>query len=412
MAYPIFRSFLQAGFECATHKIKSGNRLDLVRSTRHDELVLRDYRALAPFGIHTVREGARWHLIEKKPRTYDLGSLAVIFDAAQECGVEIILDLLHFGWPDHIDLFDPDFPKRFTEFTGEVVRFLRTRAMERVFLAPVNEISFVAWGAGDEAFLFPFCTGRGSEVKRILVKLAIESSALIRRELPKARLVAPEPVIHIVGDPAIPGSEIEAAMYRGAQFEAWDLISGKMAPELGGKPEYLDILGINFYDRNEWVHNSDVSLKRSDPRYQPFHQLLKEVWQRYQRPLFVSETGTEDDERPDWFNYICEEVLKAHAAGVPVHGICWYPIADHPGWEDNRYCANGLFGYANSEGHRPVYQPLAHAILKRQHSQAFKKFNRNTEHDYINDRSGVLFPSALELRVPEAPTPDEPLRPQ
>jgi hypothetical protein len=33
-----FRSFFLGGFECSTHRLRSGKRLDLIRSTRHDEL--------------------------------------------------------------------------------------------------------------------------------------------------------------------------------------------------------------------------------------------------------------------------------------------------------------------------------------------------------------------------------------
>ena len=30
------------------------------------------------------------------------------------------------------------------------------------------------------------------------------------------------------------------------------MLSGRTQPELGGKESYLDILGINYYDRNQW----------------------------------------------------------------------------------------------------------------------------------------------------------------
>ena len=84
------------------------------------------------------------------------------------------------------------------------------------------------------------------------------------------------------------------------------MLSGRMSPELGGRPEYLDIIGINFYDRNEWVHN-DEPITRDDPRYRPFHQILLDVSERYRRPMFISETGAEDEARASWFNYVADE---------------------------------------------------------------------------------------------------------
>jgi hypothetical protein len=405
----LFRSFFQAGFECSTHIMGMRNRLDLIASTRHDRFARQDFNLLIPFGMRTVREGARWHLIESQPGRYNFDSLDVILDPAEEAGIEVILDLFHFGWPDHIDIFGPEFVGSFGQFTRALVRRLKERGWNRPFLVPVNEISFMSWGAGDKGFVFPFAVGRGDELKRILVRAAIRTSQVILDELPGARLVSPEPMIHIVGDPGVEGSEADAKRYRNAQFQAWDMLSGNAAPELGGRPEYLDVLGVNYYDRNQWVHNSDVSLKRNDPRYLPFRQLLEEAWSRYRRPMVISETGAEDDTRPDWFLYICREVSAAIDAGVPMNGICLYPILNHPGWEDNRHCFNGLFDYADDEGRRQIYKPLAQAILQAQRTGEFRGRDKQTHDDEYSRRSNMLFASSLGIRVPTTSAPDEPL---
>jgi hypothetical protein len=129
---------------------------------------------------------------------------------------------------------------------------------------------------------------------------------------------------------------------------------------------------------------ADISLQRDDSRYRPFRQILLEVWERYQRPMFVSETGTEDDARPSWLAYVCEEVLAAIDVGVPVHGICMYPIINHPGWEDDRHCCNGLFDYADARGSREIFKPLADALLKQQESGAFDTFATKPFHAQLS----------------------------
>jgi len=43
---PLFQSFYMGGFECATHRLRVGKRLDMVSVTRHDRFVLSDYRRL------------------------------------------------------------------------------------------------------------------------------------------------------------------------------------------------------------------------------------------------------------------------------------------------------------------------------------------------------------------------------
>ena len=401
----IFRTFLQAGFECSSHKRRSGERLDLLRATRHEYFAKRDYERLRAFGIETARIGARWHLIEHAPHEYNFESLAVFFDAACESGIELILDLLHFGWPDFVDPFSSSFPKHFGRFVRAVTRYVKARGGCCSMFVPVNEISFLSWAGGEVGAINPYAVGRGLELKRNLVRAAAVASEILLNELNRVRLVSAEPLIHIIGNPAVPGDETEAENYRISQFEAWDMLSGSSAPELGGRPEYLDILGANFYDRNEWVHNSST-LERNDPRYRPFSRILEEVWKRYRRPIFVSETGTEDDARAEWFNYVCEEVVAAHRLGIPVHGICIYPILNHPGWDDDRHCCNGLFDYADESGNRDTYWPLAHAILNQQH-----RLQRSYQvtHDAEQHRSDLFIPSAMGLCVSAATTSDEPL---
>lgn len=359
------------------------------------------------FGIQTVRTSARWHLIEERPGEYNFQSLDLLLDAAAETEIELVLDLLHFGWPDHIDVLSASFPSLFGRFVTAVARHLKARRDPCRKFAPVNEISFLSWGGGEAACLNPYETERAADLKRNLVRAAVIAGDILLNEFDRVRLIAPEPVIHIVGNPNIPGDDIEAENYRRAQFQAWDMLSGKLAPELGGRPEYIDIIGVNFYARNEWEHNAKVPLPRTDPRFRPFHKILEEVWNRYRRPMFVSETGTEDEARASWFNYVCDEVVLAHRLGLPVHGICIYPIVNHPGWEDDRHCCSGLFDYADESGNREIHWPLAQAILNQQ--PRLQKSYQAT-HDSEQHRSDLSFPSSMGIRFSAPAAPHEPFR--
>ena len=93
--------------------------------------------------------------------------------------------------------------------------------------------------------------------------------------------------------------------------------------------------------------------------------MLAEVHARYGRPLLLAETGIEAHERVGWMETVGREVRAALAAGVPVEGVCWYPIANHPGWEDDRHCPNGLLGYPDEAGRRPVFEPLADEMARQ-----------------------------------------------
>jgi len=62
----------------------------------------------------------------------------------------------------------------------------------------------------------------------------------------------------------------------------------------------------------------------------------------------------------------------AKEKGVPVEGICLYPIVNHPGWDDERHCHNGLWCYPDESGSREMYEPLAAEIKKRMSLQIEK----------------------------------------
>jgi beta-glucosidase/6-phospho-beta-glucosidase/beta-galactosidase len=286
--------------------------------------------------------------------------------AAREAGVQVIWDLCHYGWPEDIDLFKPEFVRRFAAFARSFARILANESDETPFFAPINEISFWAWAGGTCGFFNPFARGRGDELKAQLVRASIEAMEAIWSVTPGARFAHIDPMINVVADPTRPASQRDAVRAHQAQYEAWDMLSGRKNPHLGGHPRYLDLVGVNYYYNNQWMVGGQQITDRGHPQYRPVRHLLREVYERYRRPLFIAETGIEFDERPSWLRYIGNETRRAMAAGVPIEGICLYPIVNYPGWDDGRHCQNGLWDYVDERGEREVYEPLARELLRQQ----------------------------------------------
>jgi polysaccharide biosynthesis protein PelF len=380
----VFQSFWIGGFECSTHRLPrrramgdfAGQRLDLISSTRHDEFALEDYSRLQDVGIRTARDGVRWHLIEKTRHRYDFSSLLPMLKAARETQTQVLWDLFHYGWPDGLSIWGTAFVDRFARFARATAQVILEETGGPLFITPVNEISFVAWGGGDAGFLNPFAKRRGPELKAQLVRATVAAIEAVREVDPRARITHAEPIIHIAADPDYPEEAPAAEAYRQSQFQAWDMIAGRLCPELGGRPEYLDVVGVNYYSNNQWIHQDphlppsrrrkDVLLPPSHPLHRPVREMLTEVYERYRRPVFIAETGIEGDARPTWLRYIGQEARAAAAAGVELEGLCLYPIIDYPGWGDNRHCRTGLWGYADDEGRREIYEPLAGELSHQQ----------------------------------------------
>jgi hypothetical protein len=291
---PLFDSFWLAGFESACHINRAGRRLDMIASTQHDVQADVDYARLAEVGIRAARDGVRWHLVDRGGGRYDFSSLAPRAGAARRHGVQVIWTLCHYGWPDGLDVFAPAFVGRFARYCAAVARYLADHSDDVPFYTPVNEISFLAWAVGHRGMIHPFALGRDQELKRQLVRAAVAGCEAVWAVNPRARFVHGDPVIHVVPPRGRPDLADAATRQRAAQFDAWDMLAGRLHPELGGHPRYLDIVAVHYYHANQWEH-PDVRLRWEDTprdeRWVPLHRLLAEVYERYRRPFLMGETS-------------------------------------------------------------------------------------------------------------------------
>ncbi|MDQ3042094.1 MAG: beta-glucosidase [Acidobacteriota bacterium] len=360
-----FQSYLMGGFECSTHRNYTGKRLDVIAATRHEEFAEADYERLLSVGMRTARDGIRWHLIEREPFRYDFSSAVNQIRAARKTGIEIIWDLFHYGYPDDLDIFSEDFPVRFAAFAEAFIGFLSSEDSRVPFISPVNEISFYSWIAGQVGGFYPFARDRGDEMKRQLVRASIAAIDKIRLVRPEARFVQADPLINIIPESNLPEHISEAKNYHAAQYHSTDMLVGKSEPEIGGGEKYLDVVGVNYYSNNQWRQPGGGKIFLGDSDYRPFSEILLENYRRYNRPILIAETGIEGAARPEWFRYIFEQTEIAAANGVPIEGICLYPIVNHPGWDDDRHCLNGLWCYPDENGKREIYAPLAEEIQKQ-----------------------------------------------
>jgi hypothetical protein len=360
-----FQSFFLGGFECSSHRRQDGERLDLLAATKHTRLVVEDYQALSRHGISTVRDGLRWHLIETAPGHYDWSSLMPMLHAARGCGTQVIWDLCHYGWPDDLDIWSPAFVDRFASFAAAAAAVIRRETDGTPFYCPVNEMAFWAWAGGDVGRFNPCAQGRGPELNRQLVRAAIAGTRAVRSVDPRAKFVCAEPLINVLPSSAEPEHVHAAEAKRLSQFESIDLLTGRLEPELGGSPDLLDLVGMNYYPDNQWYLGGST-VPMGHYAYRPLSEMIKEAQQRYGLPFFLAETGAEGSSRAAWLSYVCAEVSEAIAQGVPVAGVCLYPVVDYPGWENERLCPVGLLSAPDAHGTRSPYSPLAQELRRQQ----------------------------------------------
>jgi hypothetical protein len=155
-----------------------------------------------------------------------------------------------------------------------------------------------------------------------------------------------------------------------AVFESWDMLSGKIMPDLGGSRKHLDIIGMNYYWTNQWELGRDEKpLPDNDPRRSSLVELIQTVYRRYGGELLITETAHVDDMRPQWLEYVASQTEALLDLGVPLRGVCLYPILGMPEWhEQTKWTQMGLWELSNCETglNRVICEPMLHALQKAQ----------------------------------------------
>jgi len=390
----MFRSFFFAGFECATGYNARGDWIDQVSATHHDKYADEDYHRLKEVGIYATREAVRWPIVDRRGK-YNYISVEPFLRASEKYGIDVVWDLFHYGYPGDLDIFSDEFVQRFADYCHATATFL-CRHSETCYFTPVNEPSYFAWAAGDAARFAPHCRGRAAELKVQAIRAAITGINAIWSAVPTARIVNVDPVCRVVAPVDRPDLEESARHYNeNVVYESWDMLCGRRLPELGGSRKHLDIVGVNYYWTNQWELGKDeVALAEGDPRLVPLRRLVTDVWERYGGELLITETAHVSEKRASWIEYVAQEAEAMLDEGVPLQGVCLYPILGMPEWhEPERWTSMGLWDIVihNQETlSREICSPMYEAL---RFAQRLEERHRARRVPHISEIDGMPLPA-------------------
>jgi len=379
-----FQTFFMGGFECADHINRSGERVNLLEETQHDIRVDEDYRLLSEIGIKTVREGICWSNVEKVSGQYDFSEVLYRMYAAERHGIQQIWDLIHFGYPEGIYPTHPKFCDRFVSLCQAFAKFYSANAKQPLLVVPVNEISFLAWHSGDVRGTVPFAVNSGWDIKYHLCKAAILGINALKAADPECRIILVEPLVEI----HLSNDETEADLHERNQhqFQAMDIISGRICPELGGDESMLDILGFNYYWNCQWQgFGETLPWPEIEIRRKPINKMLQDAYERYGKPIFISETGHFGCGRISWLEEVTRESITVMKNGVEFYGICIYPVTDRPDWDDLTSFSNcGIFDLDEHSNRIPEQDFIASIRVQQQLVEALERPSQPLRMNILN----------------------------
>jgi beta-glucosidase/6-phospho-beta-glucosidase/beta-galactosidase len=320
---------------------------------------------MAAMGIKTIRESIGWRVSQSDiDATLDLSRAILFAKSAKKHGIQVIWTFMHYGTPDGVNLRDDSFITYFIEYARQVAIALAPFSDKPIYNL-INEISFLSWAVAHTDHMHPYTDELdGFEMKVRLVKAVIGAIQAVKEVSPNARFLHVEPIMHVVPPSDRPELAAEAETFKSFQWQAFDLLKGTLCPEVGGRPEYLDLIGVNYYHNGQIeLHGDALDWKAPDPRRIPFSKMLEDAWKRYRQPLIISETGHFDEGRAPWLDEVLSEVHTAKRNGIPIQGVCIYPVLDRPCWHEPEVIVRTGLIQATDSG-RQYHRSSAKTILR------------------------------------------------
>jgi beta-glucosidase/6-phospho-beta-glucosidase/beta-galactosidase len=376
------------GIECSYPTIQHGTvRRDQLRECGHYDRYEEDLGLVKELGLNYLRYGLPYYSIHTGPGQYDWTFADLAMNEMQRLGIVPILDLLHFGVPDWIgDFQNPDLPVLFAEFCGAVAeRYPWVR-----YYTPVNEIYVTARISGkDGVWNEQLTTDRGFVTAlKHCVAASIMGTQQIAKRRPDCVIVQSESAEFTHSLVANPPAE--ALLDNELRFLSLDLLyanppsttvgmymmdNGLTRAEyawfMAGKPPGYQIMGNDYYGRNERIQLPDGSIQTSMDVL-GWYEITKEYYERYHLPVMHTETNVfEAEQGPVWLYKQWLSVLRMRRAGVPVVGFTWYSLIDQIDWDiqlaevKNTVNACGLYDLARKP--RPVAE--AYQTILREFGQ-------------------------------------------
>lgn len=330
--------------------------LDEFELTGHAVNWREDLQNAAALGATGLRYGVNWPRVHIAPGVFDWDQLDARLTFANELGLLVVADLVHYGTPTWLELSFAD--EGYADAVAEFCSAFATRYRGLVdHFTPLNEPLTTASFCGLRGVWPPALEGWSGWTT---VTLGIVEG--MRRSIEVLREANPQAVILHVEASSLyqtPHDELEdeATHLSGVAFLPTDLLLGRVGPGhplhawlvdngadekrieglLQGVPR-IDLMGVNYYpDLTPRVLRDvrgEVHQHTANGWTDGLRAVLEAFHARYGLPLVVTETSIEGDpdRRRQWLEESTELVLGLRRRGLDVRGYTWWPLLDFVDW--------------------------------------------------------------------------------
>ncbi|KMO44161.1 dTDP-4-dehydrorhamnose reductase [Methylobacterium tarhaniae] len=371
---------LWGGIECSIVRVGDAWR-DQVAETGHRDRP-DDLDRVASLGLTTLRYPVLWESVA--PEDPDICDWTWHDDRLarlRRLGLAPVIGLVHHGsGPLYTNLLDPSFPHGLARHAGRVA----ARYPWITAFTPVNEPLTTARFAGLYGHWYPHARSKDAFLRMVVnqCRATLLAMRAIRAVTPAARLIQTEDIGKTFSTPALAG---QAAYENERRWLSLDLLCGRVDPAhswharlhaAGVSPSDLDdflggeacpdVIGVNHYLTSEryldeargtypsHLHGGNGRFLYADAEAVRIRHLagltgprarLTEVWERYRRPLAVTEVhhGCTRDDQLRWLAAVWDAARDTHEAGVPVQAVTLWSLFGAMDWNSLLLRRNGHY---------------------------------------------------------------------
>lgn len=364
-------------------------RVDELAASGHIERRDADFADVAGLGVNVWRYGVPWRLTEPEPGVYDWSHWDAALAACDRHGLQPVVDLLHFGLPDHLPGFCHE--AWVESFVRYVDGFL-ARYRDPMWFTPINEPGITAsmsalWGIWNDrrSSRLDYGVALGH-----VVRANLEALARVRADR-DGWWVGAEGFGAFIADAGDDEAVAKAARARALQQLVWDLHFGVEPPEtVADVVDAIDdatrsriaalasgtrrvVAGHDVYPAAMQRFGGDLAEVSLADRARAYGVEARLWHDRYGADFWVAETsnlGFPPDRQEEWLTALVGVLGELTAEGRPVRGVCWYSRGDQYDWDTalvepvGRVTEVGLF----DADRRPRPVAAAYARLAAAHS--------------------------------------------
>lgn len=342
-------------------------RVDELETTGHLGRMEQDLSDIAGLGVEIWRYGMPWRRAETALGEYDWSLWDRALGACADAGLTPVVDLCHFGLPDHYTGFcDPAWVEGFIAYAEAFL----ARYPEPRFFTPVNEPAVTALNSAMTGIWNDRKSSPGDFARALsnCMLADLEVSARIRDDRDGWNVMAEGFQVFAVTDESQRGQ----ANWMQANWQAtWDLRFGvsldpvaetSFAGSVGEKVlERINslatkanvIAGHDFYPPSVIpmgpVPEGGISIAE---RVAYYEEAARHWHERYGVDFWISETsnlGLPVEQGIEWIETLFSATKRMTDDGIPVRGLCWYSRGDQHDWDsalarpEQRVTEVGLF---------------------------------------------------------------------